>query len=348
MYFAIFLLLIFGLLLWREYRPISTPQLINENGEFILSSISELEEINIGGMKQWIQIRGEDISNPVILWLHGGPSAAQMPISKLSQALEKDFIVVHWDQRGAGKSNPDNFDERTMSFEQYLEDTHQLTEYLKQKLCKEKIYLIGHSWGTKIGITISKDYPEDYYAYVGVSQLVSNNQRSQEISYHWLTEKIENNNKKDLLNLKELGKPPYGDHNTYVKFIKMVDSYGGGMDIGMAKLAFIALQSKEYRLSDFKRWIVGSNRGSGPMWSTYNEWDAFKEVPELDIPVYFFSGKNDYNTPLQLVKEYYDTLIAPEGKKLVTFEDSSHTPFIKEPDKFYKEMKKVKEETYAE
>jgi len=344
-FIALIVILIAGGLAYRELRPASTPPIEDDNGNILTNSISELEEVEFGGMKQWIQIRGENTTNPVLLWLHGGPGSAQMPVARyFNQQLEKDFIVVHWDQRGAGKSNPQSFDEKTMTFEQYLDDTYQLTQYLKQKLNKEKIYLLGHSWGTKIGITMAKEYPEDYYAYIGISQIVEN-KKAQEIAYDWLVAKIGEENHKDQEKLAHIGDPPYFDHDKYIKFIKILDSYGGGMDLGILKLAFIALQAKEYKLSDLAGWLDGANRGSGPMWETYLQWDAVKEVPAVDIPVYFFSGKNDYNTPLQLVKEYYEALKTPQGKSLIIFEDSSHTPFMQETDKFYQEMLKVKNQT---
>jgi pimeloyl-ACP methyl ester carboxylesterase len=343
---VLLILILFALILWRELRPVGTPLIIDQNGEKRPGSISALEEVVLGGMKQWIQIRGHDSSDPVLLWLHGGPGSAQMPIAHyFNQNLENDFIVVHWDQRGAGKSNPIGFNESTMTFEQYIIDTHELTVYLKEKLHKKKIYLLGHSWGTKIGITMAEVYPEDYYAYIGVSQLVSGGERAQQISYQWLKEKIEDEKPDELSKLDSLGEPPYYDHSKYVEFINLVGSYGGGMDVGMTKLAFVALQAKEYRLSDFKKWLNGANRGSGPMWDTYLSWDVMKEVPEVKIPVYFFSGQNDYNTPLELVKEYFEALKAPEGKQLIIFQKSSHSPFMKEPQKFYEEIKKVKEET---
>lgn len=346
-YLLTFLIFFVGILVWKEYRPVYTPEIKNKDGKTLSGSISRLEEIDIGGMKQWIQIRGEDVSNPVLLWLHGGPCSAQMPIAQyFNKRLEKDFVVVHWDQRGAGKSNPRDFDETTMTFEQYLEDTYQITQYLKRQLSKEKIYLLGHSWGSKIGLTISRQRPEDYYAFIGVSQLIANNEKSQDISYKWLLDRIERKNKADLKKLEQLGLPPYNEHKEYIKFINLVGAYGGGMDVSMAKLALIGLRSPEYRLSDFVRWLDGANRGSGPMWETYITWDAFKEVPEVDVPVYFFSGKDDFNTPMQLVREYFEVLKAPKGKKLIIFENSSHTPFIKEPEKFYTEMLKVKNETY--
>ena len=125
---------------------VSTQLIRDEKGNVIPESIASLQKVKLGGMDQWILIRGYDVSNPILLWLHGGPGAAQMPVAHhFNGDLEKDFVVVHWDQRGAGKSNPKDFDEQTMTLEQFISDAHELTQYLKKRFHKRKIYLLGHS-----------------------------------------------------------------------------------------------------------------------------------------------------------------------------------------------------------
>jgi pimeloyl-ACP methyl ester carboxylesterase len=180
-------------------RPDSTPSIRNPQGFLTEASIAFLEKIEIGDMEQWILIRGEDISNPILLWLHGGPGASQMPVAHSFNAdLEKDFLVVHWDQRGAGKSNPRGFDESTMTFQQFIDDGHELTEYLIERFDKEKIYLLGHSWGTQVGIKLAQAYPQDYFAYIGVGQVVDP-AATQEVSHAWLLEQIaKEGNQEDL------------------------------------------------------------------------------------------------------------------------------------------------------
>lgn len=326
-----------------------TAKIKDDKGNIISGSIASLEEINLGGMKQSILIRGHDKSNPILLWLHGGPGASQMPIAyRYGKELEKEFIMVHWDQRGSGKSNPADFNEETMTYDQFIADGHQLTEYLKERFDKEKIYLLGHSWGTQLGLELVDRYPEDYYSYVGVSQVIDNKLHNI-IAYSWLLEQIKAKGiQKDLKKLEELGEPPFTDHKEYVKFVQLVDAYGGGFDLDFKKLFWISLQAPEYSLKDYWDWLQGSNRGSGPMWkeSAYNSFNALKRIPALNVPVYFFSGEKDYNTPLQAVKEYYQNLVAPKGKKLIIFEESAHTPFLGQPEKFDKELIRVKEETF--
>ena len=330
--------------------PGSTPPIRDQKGHIIPDSVASLERIEIGGMEQWILMRGQDSSNPVLLWLHGGPGAAQMPVAcYFNGELEKDFVVVHWDQRGAGKSNRRDFDESTLTFQQFIEDGHELTLYLKARFNQEKIYLVGHSWGTQVGIKLAQAYPQDYYAYVGVSQVVDP-AASQQVSHAWLLEQIKNRgNQEDLKRLEALGSPPYTDHEEYVKYINLVDSYGGDFDVGMTKLVWMGLRAPEYNLSDMLAWFRGANRGSGPMWEepAYQSYNAMKDVPQLRVPVYFFNGRNDYTTPLQVTQRYFERLDAPMGKHLVVFDQSAHTPLMGEPEKFNQELVGVKKETYG-
>ncbi|MGC9311237.1 MAG: alpha/beta fold hydrolase [Sediminispirochaetaceae bacterium] len=326
-----------------------TPAITDENGTVLPDSIAALEKISLGGMDQWILMRGRDTGNPVLLWLHGGPGSSQMPAAHVCDTeLEKEFIVVQWDQRGAGKSNPPDFDENTMSYDQFIADTRQLTEYLKDRFGREKIYILGHSWGTQPGIEAAGRYPGDYYAYIGVSQVVSN-EMSHIIGREWLADQIrQEDKKKDLEKLEALGTPPYTDHDDFVTFIRMVDAYGGSFDLPFSRLAWIALRSPEYTFRDMLAWMNGANRGSGQMWSekSYSSFDAAAKYPELRVPVYFFQGRNDYNTPLEATETYYRNLVDSAGKHLIVFEDSAHTPFLAEPEKFVRELIKVKEATW--
>ncbi len=341
----VLLIILIGATLFKETTSGRTDPIKDASGNIIPESIAVLEKVELGGLEQWILIRGNDKNNPVLLWLHGGPGAAQMPIARhFNGVLESEFIVVHWDQRGAGKSNPPDFDENTMTVERFMADTHELAQYLKKRFDKNKIFLVGHSWGSQLGIQAARNYPENYYAYIGVSQYIEPVQ-AQELAYTWLREQImQSGNRRDLNRLEELGLPRYMKHDDYVNFARLVDSYGGNMDVGMGRLAWIALLSQEYRLSDYYAWMQGSVRGSGPMWGESQAQNIFDEVPHLSIPVYFFSGRKDRNTPMELVEEYFDFLNAPAGKEIIVFENSAHTPFMAEPEKFNRELILVKEE----
>jgi pimeloyl-ACP methyl ester carboxylesterase len=306
-------------------------------------AISELTSIEIGGMEQWILIRAKDRSNPVLLWLHGGPGAAQMSVHRaFNQELEEEFVVVQWDQRGAGKSNPRKFDEGTMTPDRFIEDVHEVTQYLKQRFDQEKIFLIGHSWGTQPGILTVQRYPENYHAYISVAQVV-HPERSEEISYAWLKKQVnKHGSRRQKRNFKTLGPPCYDEHSRYVRFAKMKDLFGGGMDLGMVKLAWISFGASEYTPGDYVKWLRGANRGSGPMWDELRGFDLFREVPELKVPVWFISGSHDYNTPAALVEEYFEFLDAPFGKHFLLMEKTAHSPFMGDPERFNREIVRIK------
>ena len=308
------------------------------------NAISELIPTEIGGLEQWLLIRGKDRSNPVLLWLHGGPGSAQMPIhSAFTSELEKEFVVVHWDQRGAGKSNHSGFSEETMTLDRFIEDTHELTEYLKTRFDQKKILLLGHSWGTQLGILTAQRYPEDYYAYISVSQVV-HPQRAEEISYEWLKQQVnDQGSKRQKRKFEELGPPLYDEHDRYVTFAKMKDSFGGGMDVGMGRLVWISMKAKEYTIGDHMKWLEGARRGSGPMWDELRDFDLFRDVTSLEVPVWFIVGENDYNTPAKLVEEYYQFVEAPEGKSLIVMDDVAHTPFMGDPDRLNREVMQIKQ-----
>ena len=135
------------------------------------SSITSLEKIELGDINQWISIRGRNTANPILLYLHGGPGTPVMPLFRHFQApLEDHFIVVQWEQRGAGKSFSWKIPKETMTIEQFISDLQVLIELLRKRFNKEKIYLMGHSWGSVFGTYTVQRYPELFYAYIGVGQ----------------------------------------------------------------------------------------------------------------------------------------------------------------------------------
>jgi pimeloyl-ACP methyl ester carboxylesterase len=311
----------------------------------IPGGVAALERVDLGGLPQWIQIRGRNTGEPVLLWLHGGPGAAQMPIAhRYDGAIEDDFIVVHWDQRGAGKSNPFDFDERTLGFERFIADAHELTQYLRGRFGGRRIFLLGHSWGAQLGLAVASRYPEDYYAYIGVGQVVDRRQ-AQVVAHTWLERRIEaSGNERDLRTLAGFGPPPFADHADYVAFARLVDRYGGNMDVSYGQLLWTALRAPAYTLLDYARWLRGARRGSGPMWHepAYADFDAFTVAPRLELPACFVNGRNDYNTPAEVAEAYYRALDAPRGKRLDIVERGAHLPFLGDPAAFAEILREFK------
>jgi len=299
--------------------------------------IDSLEQVTLGGAKQWILVRGHDKSNPVMLHLHGGPGAADIAVARhYDSELVKHFVMVHWDQKGAGKSYDPKIPLETMTREQFISDALELSEMLRNRFAAEKIYLVGHSWGSEIGTYAVARKPELFHAYVGIGQVV-NNLEAEKISYQYTLDKAtETGNQEAMQELKDIAPPPYDEHDKILVQRKWLDRFGGvsHQEISFNDLIKIGLTSPDYSLYDGIRFFRGEPFSSNALWNTTFETDLFKQVPRLDVPVYFFVGRYDYNTPFELVEHYYEQLEAPKGKHLIWFENSGHMIPFEESEKY--------------
>jgi len=308
------------------------------------SSIDSLETISLGGIEQWILIQGNDVSNPVLLVLHGGPGYVMMPLlHEHNGELEDHFTVVNWDQRGAGKSYLPEMDEDSMTLEQFVSDAHDLTLALKERFEQEKIYLLGHSLGTVLGMMLIHEYPGDYHGYVGVGQVIDIIENEQK-SYDFALGKAEDeNNSVAIDELEEIGRPDedgeYNNESGYDITEEWVAYYGGDLH-GKNSTDEVenAILASEIYSTDAEK-IENGWEFSQAIFADEALWylDFRTEVTEVDVPVYFFTGHHDYDTPFELVEEYCDVLTAPI-KEIVWFESSAHFPFYEEPERFNEMM----------
>ncbi len=318
-----------------------TPPITLPDGRPDPAGIAVMETVELGGLEQWILIRGKRANAPVLLRLHGGPGAADMPVTRhFNRALEEHFVVVSWDQRGAGKSNPRSFDPGTMTFQRFMDDAHELTRHLQGRFEQPRIFLMGHSWGSQLGLRLVERHPEDYAGYIGVAQSVDQ-ERALGVAHGWLVEQAEQaGDEATLQALADLGPPPYPVHADFVRFVRLLDRYGANVDVGFGTLAWVAMTAPEYSARDLARWLRGARRGSGPMWDepAYRGFDAFTQIPHLRVPSHFFMGGRDMNTPLSLVEEYRNGLVDAEMASIVVFEGVGHTPFLANPERFTQEV----------
>jgi len=158
-----------------------------------VNGISSLKEIALGNVKQWIFIRGTDQNNPILIFLHGGPGAPVMGISgsrNFDAELIKYFTIVHWDQRGAGKSYDSDIPANSMTYDRLVEDCNELIDYLRIRFNTQKVFLVGHSAGSIIGIKTAHKYPGKIHAYIGICQIL-NDYEQQKISYNFIAEESE-------------------------------------------------------------------------------------------------------------------------------------------------------------
>jgi len=331
------ILILAGVLQLWSY-PGKPQPLVDENGNPLAGSISEKVFVNINGVEQGMFIKSRDATHPVLLYLHGG-----MPDYFLTQryptGLEDYFTVVWWEQRGSGISYSADIPPETMTLEQMISDTLEVTNYLRHRFGKEKIYLMGYSGGTFIGIQAVAQAPELYYAYIGVAQM-SNQLKSERLAYEYMLQQFkESGNTKMVRKLEEA--PVTMTGGTPDAYLALRDpvmhSLGIGtthdMDSVLTGIFIPSLQSRDYTLSEkVKTWRGKANSGVAPLWDDILSTDLSKEVTELSIPVYFFEGIYDYTCSYTLAKEYFDQLKAPL-KGFYTFEQSAHSPLFEEPEK---------------
>jgi proline iminopeptidase len=308
--------------------------------------ISQLEQVELGGVRQWISIRAADPKAPLLLFLHGGPGSANL--AKLRQQvpeLEQHFVVVTWDQRGAGKSASIGFDYRILSIEQMVSDAHELVAYLKDRFGVEKIHLMGFSWGTVIGLSLAERFPQDFYAYIAVSQVV-NGVEGERISLDYTRKAAQQaGNQQAIAELAGID-PAYRSADWFRQITterKWLLHFGGVYHTATSYNHEIwsLLKAHEYSLLEVAFWPVRSSASLRSLWPEAMKVNFFETVPAVGCPVYFLAGRHDFNAPSQLAEKLYEQLDASAGKQLVWFEESAHDLFFDEPTKLVQETLKV-------
>jgi pimeloyl-ACP methyl ester carboxylesterase len=308
--------------------------------------IETMTQIPIDGTQQWISVRGHDSRNPILLFLHGGPASPDMPLSWTFQTPWEDyFTVVQWDQRGAGKTYAANDPEKVaagMTIEQMTADANEVVEYLRRTYHKQKIFLLGHSWGSALGVRVAQEHPEWFYAYIGVGQ-VANTRESEAVGYRFAVEQARaHDNQEALRELAALapypapGKPL--DLQTISKQRKWLEYYGG-LSWGHTSFDYDAETEKlapEYSDADLKAIDDGSLFSMRYLLGPFTDVD-FSKITHFDLPVLFFLGRHDYSVSHEVAARWFATLHAP-SKKLVWFEDSAHMVMQEQPGRFLKHL----------
>ena len=305
--------------------------------------VNSLENISLNGVKQWVLCRGEKRSNPVLLFLHGGPGFTHMPFAhKDSDLLEKHFIVVNWDQFGAGKSFQERIDPKVMNTKRFLNDTYTLITILKKKFKKKKIFLIGYSWGSVLGLYTAINHPEDLHAYIGMGQAIDLLQGEIDAYNYTMQKSKEANNLKDIKTLTDIGIPPFkGGFQSLIKQRILLGKYGGAFkNITYMEIDKIRRSSPYYNKTDQNNYMRGYGFSQHCLWNQLMTVNFFNERTELKIPVYFFEGRYDYGTPFALVEKYIKKIKAPD-KEIIWFEKSGHFLNLEETEKYQREIIKI-------
>jgi proline iminopeptidase len=328
--------------------PGKTEPIRDAEGKVIEGSIAEVQKMEIGGIKQFVVIRGKSIKNPVLLMLHGGPGSPQAHMNlKFNKKLEDYFIVVNWDQRGAGGSYSKDIPKKSVNIDQIVEDTRELSQYLIKRFQKEKIFILGHSWGSYLGMRTIYKYPGLYQAYIGIGQ-VSDQRKSEEISYQFVLNRAkETNNKKAIRELEEIGYPNNGLYKDLQKGMmterNWVMHYGGAAWMKTKKDFFPMfikplILFKEYTFNDKINYLKGLNFSQELLWDPLMNQQLVDVVKKVEVPVYILQGRHDYQTCFDQAKIYFDSLQAPR-KEFIEFSNSAHMlPYNSEIDKFHDVM----------
>ena len=303
--------------------------------------IEELRKVRIGGIDQWLSIRGRDRRNPILLVLHGGPASPFLPAAYTYQSPWEDyFTVVQWDQRGTGKTYASNSEAQMapgMTIEGMADDAAQVVQYLRRHYGKQKIFLLGHSWGTVLGTMLAQRHPEWFHAYIGVGQVV-NVRRNEALGYDFALQQARAHGNAEAVKALE-GIAPYpGDAPMTIERIAVRskwETYYGGLAFGRDSFAFDAdaeTLSPDYSQRDLEAIGKGSLFTLHRLLQPLMDVD-FDHTTQFACPVLLFVGAHDQTTSHVLAEQWFDHLQAP-WKRLVVFADSAHMVMQEQPGRF--------------
>ncbi len=329
--------------------------LCDADGNEIAGAIAEKTFVEIGGVRQGMFIRSENPENPVILFLHGGPGSPELPMilpTETPERLEKYFTVCYWDQRGAGMSYNESFTAEDMTPERFVEDTREVTEYLRGRFGVDKVYLAGHSWGSYLGVKVIERYPELYVAYIGIGQ-VTWQQRSERLAYDYMLAHATEIGDEEAVRQLKMFDPAASDFptNRYLMSTRtlLMNKYRIGIlrgGVTMGDLAKDVLQFGGYTFGEKLNFLRGSMSSIEALFHNVIADNMFESSTAFDIPVYVVHGKWDYQVSYALAREWLDAVEAP-AKGLFTFEDSAHSPNMDEPERFVRTVCGIAQEVAA-
>jgi pimeloyl-ACP methyl ester carboxylesterase len=327
--------------------PGSTPPVLGANGQPVPGSIAELTTVKLGGHEQAISIRAADPDKPVLLYLSGGPGQSDIAFARaLLQPFEQDFVVVVWDQRGSGKSYAALDPTSTYTLEALVGDTLALTEYLRDRFAEEKVYLLGESWGSTLGVLAVQERPDLFHAYIGSGQMVSQRVTDQIIWRDLLAYADRTGNGELYDEVLTLGEPPYRDTPWANSLI--MGHYGLLETPYTPPAAYVArgeaagigqfgLFGSEYSFVENANLIRGLVDMFSLMYPQLQSIDFRADVSELAVPVYVLDGENELRGRRELAHEWFAQLTAPH-KEMITYENAGHAVAFEQAEAFLRLM----------
>lgn len=355
MIFLLIPVLLVAFVLYSQWTA-HTPAILGADGQPLPGSIASLEKVKLGGVDQWLIIRGYDVNKPVLLFLSGGPGASEAGrVLRFNSELEKHFVVVVWEQRGCGKSYPSLNPKSDLTIDQYVSDVIELSELLRLRFDEQKIYLVGHSWGTIIGLLAAQQRPDLYHAYIGTSQMVDVLETDQMIFDLVLEHSRQTGDTDFAQTLEKQGPPPYFGKSPVKPYAKLFGREYQLFEVPNIKnetyrregdAIQLMLRQPEYGWLDRVYYLLGLMNTFNVVYPQLQEMDFRVDAARLDLPVYIVLGRHDMNNPSSIPEEYFDLLESPK-KELIFFENSGHGMLWEEADLFHRLMiETILPETY--
>lgn len=310
------------------FFPTWTPKITGEN------SISELQRIKINGSKQTVMIRGHQKDNPVIIVVHGGPCCSEIPyIKKYQKNLEKKFTIVHYDQRGSGKSYNVFEEYSNLSPALLVEDLIELSSFISKEFGNQKIILMGHSFGTYISMQAIAKEPQLYRSYIGIGQVADKIVGETDNLNYCIEQAKLQNNQSDVSYLESLRNSI--ETGQIIAPRNCVRKYGGAaLQINETKdMVEGILFNPEYNFMDAIRYSLGIAKFQDSLMNEQSASPITRLVQSVDVPIYFIMGQYDHMTSVKAAREYFDILDAPQ-KEFIIYENSAHYPQLEEKETF--------------
>lgn len=319
------------------HRVGRTPAFKDAAGGVLAGSIAEAGSMSIGGLEQWVLIRGRSLDNPLLIVLHGGPGSSETQLFRaFSPELEDAFVVVYWDQRGAGRSYGGAIDPASMTTERFVADLDELMDAMLTRFGKRKAVLLGHSWGSVLGVIYAQRHPEKVAVYVGVGQ-VSDMAESERRSYEFTLAEAEKRGHKGAIRaLRKIGPPPH-DYRKVGTERRWLMAFGGafGPSFSLPRAVWRAMRTPESSPLDLVRLIQGSLFSLKALWPALMSVDFRRDIRRFAMPVVFILGRHDRQVVSEVAAAWFEEIEAPH-KQLVWLEESGHFLPFEEPAPFNK------------
>lgn len=313
-------------------------------------SISEKLFLNVNDTALGMFLMAKDKTKPVLLFLGGGPGIPEYFLEKeYPTGLEEEFVVCYLEYRGTSLSYDAKMDATTMTTEQYIADVVAVSNYLRERFGQEKIYLMAHSFGTYIGLKTVNLYPELYHAYIAMSQNC-NQRESEYLAYDYMLEQYIMAGNEKMVKKFEACPIRKSDEEYETYFTSMLrDTAMHELGVGTTRdmksvitgIFFPMLRSTAYSPKErINIWRGKAFAQASQVAQESRNFNAFEEIKEIEVPIYFLAGKYDYTCCYLLQKEYYEQIQAPI-KKFYTFENSAHSPLFEEAEKGMEILRKL-------